>query len=60
MYDLRFFVYVIVQTRLGGLPPIYLNTLLDKYIPKGRSANGTQGPMQGTPPIRHITHRTYK
>ena len=39
---------------------IYLNTLLDKYIPKGRSANGTRGPMQGTPPIRHITHKTYK
>ena len=39
---------------------LYLNTLSDKYIPKGRSANGTRGPMQGTPPIRHITHRTYK
>ena len=38
----------------------YLNTLLDKYIPKGRSANETRGPMQGTPPIRHITHKTYK
>ena len=37
-----------------------LNTLLDKYIPRGRSANGTRGPMRGTPPIRHITHRTYK
>ena len=37
-----------------------LNTLLDKYIPRGRSANGTRGPMRSTPPIRHITHRTYK
>ena len=35
-----------------------LNTLLDKYIPRGR--NGTRGPMRGTPPIKHITHRTYK
>ena len=34
-----------------------LNTLLDKYIPRGRSANGTRGPMRGTPPIRHITHK---
>ena len=38
----------------------FLNTLLDKYIPRGRSANGTRGPMRGTPPVRHITHRTYK
>ena len=29
-------------------------------IPRGRSANGTRGPMRGTPPIKHSTYSTYK
>ena len=47
----RLFEKMVIRTNT------YLNTLLDKYIPKGRSANGTRGPMQGTPPIRHIDIR---